>query len=925
MAVGPEPTVDPPYLHWRVADAADTPMAGARFEVQRSQATREWDWWSWSYQWTAYGSFSTVATVSDCTAGCSIAGDRDHDAGEFQLTSGVLTDTGDVRYRYRIRAVDSASGPLMANSSWTTESRAADWGGSTFDFGTFSAALRPALACVGRTFYAVLSDGTVRQVVRSNNGTNTATVTSFGNWGSGLSSVNALGIGQNGTLMYALERSSSNAANVASILRYSTTDGWQSIPGSSYVTGNSIALVAGGVSPADGRFYFGGFHEASGSSTLSFRLHRFDLATGTSSVVGTFPTAVSRGTTANGDMAFDASGNLTIVRSGAGDANSYTVAAAALAGANGGSLPASASAPQSLSLSAVNGAAFDGDGSIYLGNGNQVLRYDPVTFEQLGSSVTTSLASGGSTSSDLASCGTPPTLTIRKDVQGRVAASDQFRLELRSTTGLLASATTSGAQSGIQQAVVGPIAVVADRTYTIAEVMASGSADDYAESWSCTSNGTAIASGTRASGSITIPNQHGANVICTFSNAPLVTQVTIRKVVQDAAGGNPQPGNGWTVSATATGTGGTITPGTIAGLTNASGSATWALRHSAPSATAAIAVAETQRPGYAFASGRCVVTPPTGTATTVTITGATGTTVPAVRAGSSVDCEFVNRLLPTTLTLAKDVSFGDQAASTWHLSATGPQSARPGPAGVTGEPAATAEITPGVAYRLAESGGPATYVQIGNWACRDELGASIAVTAAGDVTVNRTGAHVTCTVTNQTARLTLIKTVVNDNGGTLGADDFALTATPASAPAVTGLAAFTVTGVGTATAANTREVRPGHAYALTEDMGEYAYLGQSIQRYSGPPNPTTAHLAHDGNWTTLTTAQAAALTLVAGEHAYVRFVNDDAPALSLPLTGGIGADTYLLGGAGVLLLGLLVAAVLLVRTRIRSGREARLT
>lgn len=63
----------------------------------------------------------------------------------------------------------------------------------------------------------------------------------------------------------------------------------------------------------------------------------------------------------------------------------------------------------------------------------------------------------------------------------------------------------------------------------------------------------------------------------------------------------------------------------------------------------------------------------------------------------------------------------------------------------------------------------------------------------------------------------------------------------------------------------------------------------------------------------------------ANQHAVYRFVNAVPPALALPLTGGIGADTYLIGGAGVLVLGLLAAAALLVRTRIRSSREARLT
>ena len=44
------------------------------------------------------------------------------------------------------------------------------------------------------------------------------------------------------------------------------------------------------------------------------------------------------------------------------------------------------------------------------------------------------------------------------------------------------------------------------------------------------------------------------------------------------------------------------------------------------------------------------------------------------------------------------------------------------------------------------------------------------------------------------------------------------------------------------------------------------------------------------------------VTVPAGEHAYYRFVNTVAPSVALPLTGGIGAETVMLGGAGIGLL-----------------------
>lgn len=277
---------------------------------------------------------------------------------------------------------------------------------------------------------------------------------------------------------------------------------------------------------------------------------------------------------------------------------------------------------------------------------------------------------------------------------------------------------------------------------------------------------------------------------------------------------------------------------------------------------------------------------------------------------NTVECQ-------SQLTLLNSVSFGSADPAGWTLTATGPTT-------LGGQSGATGTVRPATDYTLAHSGGPATYAQQGQWSCVDDAnGQSVAL--AGNTVQVPLGKHVRCTVVQATAQLILLKAVINDNGGTVTPAQFALTATPATLSTVPGLTATTVTGAGRATAANTLEARPGHEYALTEEMGDYAYLGQSVQRYVGPARATTRQLANPDHWLSLTAAEAAAVTVAAEQRAIYRFVNDDAPALTLPVTGGIGADSYRFGGAGALMLGLLAAALLVARTRFRSSRKERLT
>ena len=120
------------------------------------------------------------------------------------------------------------------------------------------------------------------------------------------------------------------------------------------------------------------------------------------------------------------------------------------------------------------------------------------------------------------------------------------------------------------------------------------------------------------------------------------------------------------------------------------------------------------------------------------------------------------------------------------------------------------DVTPNARYQLFETDGDPRYVQTDN---RTNLQSNplstgsatcIRVDENGDPWPNSgfsdginggvnvpLGYRVACTFVNQTAGLTLLKNVVNDDGGTATADEWDLTATPAP---LAGLSASTVEG-----------------------------------------------------------------------------------------------------------------------------------
>ena len=205
------------------------------------------------------------------------------------------------------------------------------------------------------------------------------------------------------------------------------------------------------------------------------------------------------------------------------------------------------------------------------------------------------------------------------------------------------------------------------------------------------------------------------------------------------------------------------------------------------------------------------------TQTSLTCDNSTGqVTSVALGLGEDVTCTFVNNDDAPSLTLVKQVTNdngGLAVPGDWTLTAAGYSAASP----QTGP------------YDLSESGGPAGYTQT-SLTCDNSTGQVTSATLAA-------GEDVVCTFVNDddAPSLTLVKTVINDNGGTA------------------------VAGAWTLAAAGYDSVSP--------DAGTYA-----LSESGGPAGYTQTSLTCDNAQGQVTSA-----TLALGEDVICTFVNDDAP------------------------------------------------
>lgn len=653
------PGLTAPYVYWEAKAESGALLGGASFRLQGPRSG------VFNVSW------GNAVVVEDNIGQPGYSGlDMDPDPGEFAVMyigSHRISDSS----VYRVQRVSAPPNHYTGSTDWReipgqllspNSPKSGAWSSRSYDFGSFEFAPFTNIRCEPNYSYSVLGGGALRQIVRTPNGTNNAIVTTVGSW-SGQSDVNALAIGANGSVVYAIDRTGNGGQNVRRILQYTPSTGvWEEARSTTFTTGNTGSIVAGAVNLSNDRFLFGAFHaSASNPNNLVFRIHEFNPTNGEIRLLGYINTGLPSTTTgSNGDMAFDAAGNLYIVRGTAGTttgtAQIFSVTAASLVAASsspGGLIPHSATPQMNTAMTAgVNGIAFESDGTVYLSDTTRAERYDPTTWtrvQQVSTSLNTSSQDSG-LSTDLGSCVSPATLVLQKDVAGRVGQNDQFRVSVRSGTTEAAFAVTAGTESGIQPQQAGPIPVVAGNTYTIAETMANGQAipSTYVSSYVCTADdGSTVASGTGTSGNVTVPARPGAVVECVFRNATLVADVTIRKQVQDASGENAVPAAGWTVnSERASGsTAVTRTPNSAQQTASDEGKADWRFQFQDVNQRIGLTISETMQSGYAFVSGTCAVGKPDGTEYEVELTSVSQA-IPNIGAGDRVDCTYVNKQVP---------------------------------------------------------------------------------------------------------------------------------------------------------------------------------------------------------------------------------------------------------------------------------------
>ncbi len=360
--------------------------------------------------------------------------------------------------------------------------------------------------------------------------------------------INALGITANGTAAYWVNRGNGD------VYEYLAATGVVSNVGASHVpTANLGSLVAGALNPANGFFYYA---YANGTGTMV--LYAFDTATNTS--IGQVATASAPGFS-NGDIAFDGGGNLYWVGSSGATAELGVIPGPIPTTAGNAALTGKTVATYTISSTLqFDGIAFDDAGNLYLqelDTGTSItrlVRVDPLSGATTAGPTNVSPAIRGT---DLGSCATTPSLSLKKNVVGRVQASDQFTLAITgpgitgAATG--ATATTTGAATGVQTRQAGPLPVVSGNTYTLTETP-SGTTNfsSYTSTYSCVNTATSAVVQTGSGTSITLvmPAPTGANgppVVCTFTNAPL-TSPALSIVKSASATPNPVTAAGQTVT-----------------------------------------------------------------------------------------------------------------------------------------------------------------------------------------------------------------------------------------------------------------------------------------------------------------------------------------------------------------------------------------
>lgn len=329
-------------------------------------------------------------------------------------------------------------------------------------------------------------------------------------------------------------------------------------------------VVGGDATIYQGReeFYFAYLSDKPAISPLQgdgvrFHLYRYSHGNGerTGEVTHVDVPRPTNLTSFNGDFAFDAQNNIQFIVSQQGNQASGSVQVKDFQ-----AMPSAHTLPEvptitgtsnatRLNYGSINGVAYtaSGRGIIQIGTNHQI-----VEMPSLNSRTSRSVSMSGSPV-DLASCATPATITVQKELVGdRYDADDQFTLTASSKEGTspaqqFSSATTSGDQSGIQREQIGPFVVSLAGTFTASESFVNADPSNYQTSWACYALdgqgnlGVPFASGQGKDLALNLTGQYpaitpGADILCRFTNETLRDRLQVGKIADPPSRTQLDPG-----------------------------------------------------------------------------------------------------------------------------------------------------------------------------------------------------------------------------------------------------------------------------------------------------------------------------------------------------------------------------------------------
>lgn len=314
-------------------------------------------------------------------------------------------------------------------------------------------------------------------------------------------------------------------------------------------------VVAGEADSTTGDYYIGAsyWHKEGNNAKLYFAIDRYNVAYKRLEHIGVVKTEhkftdKGFGATWNGDFAFNSRGDLIVFGGIRNHVSVFGIKHENLKVRGSiDSIPYFESNAVDVpdkgrmkDADGINGVTFSSDGRVAFSNSSLLFTADPARL----STTTDLLRRITYNSVDLSSCATPFTVLLKKNIVGRPSSreADEFKLSIvdTATSSSLGEVETQGGATGVQNKLVGPVALVAPSTLTFREKIADGSdiSSYYSSEYVCTDQtGRELTKGKGPEFNLQV-NGRGGAVECTFTNHPIKTELRLKKIVI-AESGNP--------------------------------------------------------------------------------------------------------------------------------------------------------------------------------------------------------------------------------------------------------------------------------------------------------------------------------------------------------------------------------------------------